>query len=210
MGDGNESSTEGAVESGREKRPEGTPGTGEKPAAGSSSTSASARSAIGTEDDLSDLSGLPDPVREVIRKEREARREAERRATEATSQLQRRNEADMTELERAKAETERHRTENDRLTSELRRRTITEEIVALASKVGIADPRLAARLLDMSSIELDGDGKPKGLTAKLTALKAEYPILAARTVGSADAGKSGNGATEDDINARIREQARRR
>jgi hypothetical protein len=194
---------------GGETPPESRPAS-ETPAAGAPSPSSSAGSASGSEDDLSDLpEGTPANVRELIRKERATTREAERRAGEATRKLTERERAEMSELDRTKSERDAERTERERLQSELRRRDVADEIAALAPRVGISDHRLAARLLDMDSLEFDGDGKPKGLQTKLTALKAEYPILATRTVGSADGGASPTGgANEDDINARIRSRAR--
>lgn len=195
---------------GGETPPEGTPAPSATPAGGAPSPSPSAGSASASEDDLSDLpAGTPENVRELIRKERRDRREADRRAASAEGKLTAAEREKMSELERTQAERDAERAEKERMQGELRRRDVADEIAALAPRVGITDPRLAARLLDMSSIEFDGDGKPKGLQAKLTALKGEYPILATRTVGSADGGSSPNGGTnDDDINARIRSRAR--
>lgn len=201
----------GTGEPGGETPPESRPGSGATPAGGAPSASPSARSAAASEDvDLSDLpEGTPDPVREVIRRERTARREAERQAREVQGRLTERERADMSELQRAQAERDERNAEVQRLQAELRRRSVADEITALAPRVGISDPRLASRLLDMDSLEFDSEGRPKGLQKKLSDLRAEYPVLAARTVGSADAGAAGNGEPAgDDINARIRERIR--
>lgn len=199
----------GTGATGGETPPESRPASG-TPAAGAPSPSPSAGRASASEDELSDLpAGTPENVRELIRKERRDRREAERRASTAEGKLTDRERAEMSERDRANAERDAEKAERERLQGELRRRDVADEIAALAPRVGITDPRLAARLLDMSSIEFDESGKPKGLQAKLTALKSEYPILATRTVGSSDGGASpAGGANDDDINARIRSRAR--
>lgn len=118
------------------------------------------------------------------------------------------------------SETERLRSDNERLTGDVqkltdvaRTRAIREAVEDLAPRVGISDPKLAARLLDSKDLEFTEDGSPKNpktLEAKLESLKTEYPSIASRKRGSSDAGAGRAAETnEGDINSRIRERIRR-
>ncbi len=119
----------------------------------------------------------------------------------------------MTELERERADRTRLEGEVQRLTEAARSRAVREAVLDLAPRIGISDPKLAARLLDSKDLEFTDDGSPKNpkaLEAKLEALKTEYPSIASRKRGSSDAGAGRGGEpNEADINARIRERIRR-
>lgn len=103
--------------------------------------------------------------------------------------------------------------DRDRRISELqqnaRAREVRDAVADLAPRLGISDPRLAARLLDLEDSDYEEDGRPKTkiLERKLESLKGEYPAIASRARGSADAGAGrSSGPNDVDINARIRER----
>lgn len=119
----------------------------------------------------------------------------------------------MSELERERTDRTRLEGEVQRLTEAARSRAVREAVMDLAPRIGISDPKLAARLLDSKDLEFTDDGSPKNpkaLETKLEALKTEYPSIATRKRGSSDAGAGRAAETnEADINARIRERIRR-
>lgn len=117
----------------------------------------------------------------------------------------------MTEQERLRADNERLTGDVQRLTETARTRAVREAITDLSPRLGISNPKLAARLLDTKDLEFTDEGEPKGKTleTRLEALKGEYPEIATRRRGSSDAGAGREaGPNESDISARIRERLR--
>ena len=80
-----------------------------------------------------------------------------------TERLQKR----LAELERQQSAYEQERQE----------RTLRYEVMLVASRMGIIDPEAAYRLLDLSSIEFDPDGKPQAVDKALTELVRQKPYL---------------------------------
>lgn len=113
----------------------------------------------------------------------------------------------MTEQQRLTDDNARLTGEVQRLTADARSRAVREAVSEVAPRLGISDPKLAARLLDVKEDDFDSDGNVKNLDKKLEDLKREYPGIAVRARGSADAGAGRDSSPNDtDINARIRER----
>jgi hypothetical protein len=77
----------------------------------------------------------------------------------------------LAELEREQANYQRERQE----------RTLKYEVMLAASRMGIADPEAAYKLLDLASIEFEEDGTPKNVEKALRDLIAKRPYLAGGT-----------------------------
>lgn len=151
--------------------------------------------------------GLTDAGRSAIDKEREARKVAEKNAKELGARLKAIEDKDLPEAERVVKERDTLKSDNERLTGELRQERLTTAVVMAASRLGFADPADAVRLVD---VEFDDDDKPKDVDAKLAALLKAKPYLAsaaARTSGSADPGNAGGASTGNDFNSEIRRAA---
>lgn len=182
--------------------------TGATPGAGTSSLEPEAARADGTEEEIRD----PQAILRALREEREARATAERNAREAREALQAREREGMSELERLQAERDELRGTVDRLTERDRERALREEIADLAPKIGITDPRLAARLLKASDLEWSDDGAPRGVDKALRDLKKDYPLLSIPAGrGGADGGTGSSSApsSSESINDAIRRRAGR-
>jgi hypothetical protein len=183
----------------------GSGATPDKGAAGKS-TGAAATADTGGDGGSPDLG---DAGQQAIEREREAAREAKRLLKETQAELKQLREKDLPEAERTAGELAELRATNDRLTSEIQRYATREAVFATASRLGFADPTDAFRLVD---VELDDDGKPKGVEAALNKLLQDKPYLKAgqaraATGGSADAGNAGLPTGADDMNANIRRLA---
>ncbi|GBD17580.1 hypothetical protein HRbin27_00062 [bacterium HR27] len=115
-------------------------------------------------------------------------REAEESKLGEVERLQRR----LAELERAQLEWERERQE----------RTLRYEVMLAAQRHGIVDPEAAYRLLDLSRVEFDDEGRPANLDKVLRALVAERPWLAGRpAVSPTNPGRAGVPGIEDAVRA---------
>ena len=171
----------------------GTPATGDTGTAANASTAS---------DD-----GLTDAGRAAIDKERDARKAADKRAKDLEARLKAIEDKDLPEADRTAKERDALKTDNERLTGELRQERLTNAVIMAASRLGFADPADAVRLVD---VEYDDDDRPKDVDAKLAALLKAKPYLAsaaARTSGSADPGNAGGASTGTDFNADIRRAA---
>jgi hypothetical protein len=116
----------------------------------------------------------------------------------------------MSELEKAQAKTAEE--EQGRLAAEQRVQNLTVEraVYRHASKAGITDPAMAARLVDPTKLEFDDNGDPKddSITKALDDLTKVHPILkGGRPSGSGDGGVRGSAPSGSDFNQMIREKA---
>ena len=74
----------------------------------------------------------------------------------------------------------------------MRTRTLEFEVNVQSRDLGIVDPEVAFKLLDLSEVEFDEDGKPQGIKPLLKDLVAKKPYL----VGAGNGSSPGNPATD--------------
>lgn len=176
------------------------------------STESSSRESESAMDEGTEEIRDPQAVLRALREEREARAAAERAAREAREALAAKEREGMSEQERLQAENAELRGSLAQLTERDRERALREEIADIAPRVGITDPRLAARLVRSSDIEWDASGKPLGIQEKLRELKKDYPLLSVPAGrGGADGGTGTGSApsSTESINDAIRRRAGR-
>jgi hypothetical protein len=156
--------------------------------------------------------GSDDNLKADLARERKERQAAAARAEELQSQLEKFQEANKSEQEKAleKAAKEATKAAKAEADSAWSSRIIRTEVKAAA--VGkFADPADALAFLDLTqfSVDDDGDTDAKAINAALDALLKEKPHLAkndtAKTVGSADQGARGTGGAVPDMNQRLRD-----
>lgn len=147
-------------------------------------------------------------LKSALQKERTARKDAEKRERELKRQLDDHGKsADEKALDDARREAAAE------ATSKAHKLLVAAEFRSAAAK-RVKDPRIAAKLVDLTEIDVDDDGvvDADGITAALDALLEEYPDLApSRFNGTADqggVGKSGKPSqlTADDLSTMSPEQ----
>ena len=112
-----------------------------------------------------------------VRKLRAEAAENRKRLRELEAKVKADEDAKLTEQERLQkriAELERKDTEYQQT---LQERTVRYEVMLMANKLGIVDPDAAFRLLDVSSLEFDDDGKPNNIEKVLKKLVSDKPYL---------------------------------
>lgn len=124
---------------------------------------------------------------DYVRKLRAEAAEYRRRLRELEQTVKQHEEAKLSETERLQqrlAELEREQAAWQR---ERQEHTLRYETMLAASRLGIVDPEAAYRLLDLTALEFDEDGRPQNLEQALKALLKARPYLAgppAATAGS--------------------------
>lgn len=86
-------------------------------------------------------------------------------------------------------------------TAKANTRLVAAEFRIAAAK-RVKDPRIAAKLVDLTDVEVDDDGEvdPEGIAAALDALLQEYPDLApSRFEGTADQGGKGKASAPSQL-----------
>lgn len=156
---------------------------------------------------------LGDAGKAALDAERSARKAAEKEAREAKAALKKREEADMSEQDRAVAQARREGA--DEVTSAYRTRLLNAEIRARAAG-RFANPEVALKLVDVGDKGFDDEGEinASAIDAEITRLLKDEPYLAAKATTTPppdfDGGKgSGGGANDNDMNALIRAGAHR-
>lgn len=153
----------------------------------------------------------PDGLRTALQREREARRQAERRAREAERERDALRTAGQSDAERIAAERDAMRERVDRLTETVRTANGREAVRAAAKAAGAPDPDLIWRLAK-ADIEYDDDDEPTNVDRLLLELKRDYPDQFRVRPGKADPGGEGaKGAPppKHDMNQWIRHAAGR-
>lgn len=115
---------------------------------------------------------------EYVRKLRAEAADYRKRLRELEGKVKAEEEAKMTEQEKLQkrlAELERKETEYQQ---SLQARTLEYEVKLHAARLGVVDPEVAYRLLDLKLIEFDEDGKPVNLEKVLKELITKKPYLA--------------------------------
>lgn len=127
------------------------------------------------------------------------RREAASHRTKATQlerEQQQREQATMTEAERAAARAATLEQENGALKAQLQGQALEAAAITAATKLNFRNPELAVRLLDRAAIEFDTDGKARGVEQQLRDLAKREPYLV-RAGNGADFGGGQQGASAD-------------
>ncbi len=130
-------------------------------------------------------------LKSALAKERTANKAHAKRVKELEREL-----ADRDKTPDEKALDAARREAADEAIAKANTRLVAAEFRSAAAK-RVKDPRIAAKLVDLTDIEVDDDGNvdADGITAALDALLEEYPDLApSRFEGTADQGARGRAA----------------
>lgn len=140
-------------------------------------------------------------LKTALQKERADRKAAAKRVKELEQEL-----ADRDKPDDEKAIDVARREAAAEATAKANTRLVAAEF-RIAAEKRVKDPRIAAKLVDLTDVEVDEDGEVDvdGITAALDALLDEYPDLApSRFEGTADQGGKGKDSkpaqlTRDDL-----------
>lgn len=148
-------------------------------------------------EDTTDEVEVEDPtagLKKALAAERKARRDAEKKASALEAA---RADADKEPAEQALEQARREAREEAQ--TAFNQRLVQAELkAALAGKVN--DPALALKVIDMSEIDIDGNGEvdPQSVTDAIEAAIAQYPVLRPveqkKFTGTADQGAKGKAA----------------
>lgn len=148
---------------------------------------------------------------EALKKERSARRAAERELKPLKSAAQQRADAEKSASDKANdriAALEKQLADSE---AERRQVRVIRAVRDVDRRLGLAlhDPEVVADLLRLDEADFDDDGKPS-VEAKLKQLVKDKPFLAgARRPGGGDAGTGGGKEAAADMNTLIRRAAGR-
>lgn len=98
---------------------------------------------------------------------------------EAETRLKAADEAKLTELERAQKEANEAKTLAQAMQAELKQNRVKAELALSASRLRLADPEAAFRLLDYEAVQFDDAGRPVNLETIITEVIKRFPILIA-------------------------------
>lgn len=128
----------------------------------------------------------------------------QREAQNLRERLKKAEDASLSDTEKVKKERDELKTAQ----TELNERVRVLQVQVLASKAGIVDPDVAAKLLDWD--DLGENATDKKIESALKALVKEKPYLAGNAPGGSDGGAGdGTGSESDDMNTMIRQMAGR-
>lgn len=102
-------------------------------------------------------------------------REAEKVIAEFQAEKKAREEADLSELEKAQRRLSEYEQERAQLTLQAQERITRAEVRAEATRLGM-NPQLAARIVDYAAIEYDEQGDPTNVSALLQQAAADYGL----------------------------------
>ena len=146
---------------------------------------------------------------EQLERDNRQYRDAQRAREEAEKAAQ---EAQLSEAERVTKRQAALELENADLKRQLLDERTQRRVVESATRAGFSKPELAWKLIELSAIEYDADGRPRNIDKLVNELLREYPELSsatARVAGSAEGGVRGNGSGGADMNTMIRQAAGR-
>lgn len=139
-------------------------------------------------------------------------RQAQTALSDVQAKLKEKEQAELSEQERAQARIRELEAREQELANTVRNAHLRGEVTAAAVKAGATKPDVLHRLIDPADIEWDGD-KPKNVDALVSDLKRQTPELfrAEHRTGSADGGSRGKQSqgSSSTINAMIRRAAGR-
>lgn len=117
----------------------------------------------------------------AVRKEAAAYRTKLRQAEEDAEARKR---AEMTELEKVRADLEAERKARQEADQKRQQQALRTQVVTAAARMNFADPEDALRMLDQSTLEVDDAGNIDGLDDALSALVKAKPYLIKTTTGT--------------------------
>lgn len=129
------------------------------------------------------------------RKLREENRKLRQRAKDAEGKLATAATADdqaLTELEKLTRERDDFKGKFEGLNTSLRNERATSQAVELATKAGAINASAIARLIPITDVEFDDDGKPENVGDLIAQAKKDYPDLFRAAAGG------GNGGSKDE------------
>lgn len=166
------------------------------------------------EDDGDDAGDLPEPVKAQVKAAKKAAREAraaaraaEERAAAAEARLKEKDEADLSELERAQNRATEAEAAAESARQTARSTALRYEVAVATNKLNFHDADTAFRLLDESAVQWDeASGTPTNVEALLKALAKERPFLVkSKAEGGVDPTPDGKDKPQSD--EEIRKQA---
>jgi septal ring factor EnvC (AmiA/AmiB activator) len=127
------------------------------------------------------------------------------------AELKKLKEADQSELTKAQTRISELEQQHNGTTTEAQELRVEVAVLKAATKAGITDPDVAARLLDRSKIDFDDSGQPTNMPKLLEDLGKEHPFLLdqARHPTSMDGGAREPVAGGADMNTLLRRAAGR-
>lgn len=123
-----------------------------------------------------------------------------KRAQDSEKLLKEINDAQLSEIDKAKKDAETFAKERDDARAELRRERFQAAVLNAAYKAKFNDPSDAISLISMNDVELDDEGKPKtnSLTSAIERLTKSKPyLITAPSAGDGDGGARGTTPTTD-------------
>lgn len=111
-----------------------------------------------------------------------------------------RQQGELSELDRLKAENTALRGERDGATEQGRQERLRSRFEAAVGKAGAVDAAAAFKLADLSGVEFDDAGDPQGLDDAVAALKDSYGFLFQPLPPSGVGGSGGNPAAGNPAN----------
>lgn len=154
----------------------------------------------------------PSGLKSALESERKRARDFERRFKDLDAKLRQREQADMSESERAAARIKEYEAKEQAWEREKQSLRLQTAVTAEATKAGAVNPEILHRLVDAGAVEWTETGQPRNLTSIVNGLKREYPAMF-RThggAGNADAGAgTGSNQAELSMNTLIRRAAGR-
>lgn len=128
-------------------------------------------------DDSSDAAEAKVFDEDYVKKLRREAAASRRALKELEAWKQEREQADLSDLDRARAENEAARAQLEALQKQIRGERLQNAVMSSASKAGVVDPEAAFRLLDLDAIEYDESGTPSNLDSVVKQLIKSRPYL---------------------------------
>lgn len=120
---------------------------------------------------------------EYVRKLRAEAAEYRKRLRDLEQAVKKHEEAKLSETERLQRRLAELEAERATWQREVQERVLRYETMLAAGRLGVVDPEAAYRLLDLSLLEYDDDGRPTNLEAALRALLKDKPYLVGQPHG---------------------------
>lgn len=117
----------------------------------------------------------------------------EARAKAAEAEVQKRNEAQLSDIEKANKRADAAEKAQTDAETALRERTVQGAVIAAAAAANFVNPDLAARLIATADVDPDADSGPRSIEKLVAELAKLYPYMV-RSAGSFDQGARSNGA----------------
>jgi len=127
-----------------------------------------------------------DALQSALRKEREARRAADKERKNLLAKLSELESAGKPEADRVAAERDALKAELDSVRSRERQARAKASVLGVAAEAGAVNAGVIYRTI-LNDITFDDDGEPNTIPALIAGLKKEAPVLFRQSVGKADA-----------------------